>query len=114
MRSCKLAMTRFTLSACGPSASSVHAGPIRTTWARAWSGRRTAQLFENCLPSRAVHRHSRRAKYEGAEALQTGFRVLGQVAVRELFADPGVASGLGDLGKHIDKQKIEQALGAAK
>ena len=49
-------------------------------------------------------------KYEGAAAVQTGFQMLGQVAARELFADPGVTRGLGELEKYVDSRKIEQAL----
>ena len=49
-------------------------------------------------------------KYEGAAAVQTGFQMLGQVAARELFADPGVTQGLGELEKYVDSRKIEQAL----
>ena len=48
--------------------------------------------------------------YGKTAALQTGFQILGQVAARELFADPNVAQGLAELEQYIDSRKIEQAL----
>jgi len=77
---------------------------------RAQSTRSTAQLFEKLLTESCRSQTQQAVKYEGAAALQTGFQMLGQVAARELFADPGVTRGLGELEKYIDSQKIEQAL----
>lgn len=48
-------------------------------------------------------------RYEGAAAIQSGFQTLGQVAMVELFADPGVAA---ELDKVIDAQKLREALQA--
>ncbi len=77
---------------------------------RAQSTRSTAELFEKLLTESCRAQAQMAVKYEGTAALQTGFQMLGQVAARELFADPGVIHGLAELEKYIDSQKIEQAL----
>lgn len=50
-------------------------------------------------------------QYEGAAAIEQGFQVFGQVAGRELFADPHVAQALSGLEQHVDSKKLAQALG---
>ena len=80
---------------------------------RTQSSRGTAQLFERLLTESCRTQTQQAVKYEGAAALQTGFQMLGQVAARELFADPNVARGLADLENHIDSQKMKRALDPA-
>jgi hypothetical protein len=80
---------------------------------RIQSSRSTARLFERLLTESCRTQTQQAVKYEGAVALQTGFQMLGQVAARELFADPGVARGLADLENHIDSQKMKRALDPA-
>lgn len=77
---------------------------------RAQSTRSTAELFVKLLTESCRAQAQQAVKYEGATALQTGFQILGQVAARELFADPNVAQGLTELEQYIDSRKIEQAL----
>lgn len=77
---------------------------------RAQSTRSTAELFVKLLTESCRAQAQQAVKYEGAAALQTGFQILGQVAARELFADPNVAQGLAELEQYIDSRKIEQAL----
>ena len=77
---------------------------------RARSTRSTAELFVKLLTESCRAQAQQAVKYEGATALQTGFQILGQVAARELFADPNVAQGLAELEQYIDSRKIEQAL----
>lgn len=77
---------------------------------RAEITRSAAQLFETLLTVSCRSQAQQAVKYEGAVAVQTGFQMLGQVAARELFADPGVTQGLGELEKYVDSRKIEQAL----
>ena len=79
---------------------------------RARANRETAQLFERLLTVSCLEQTRQAAKYEGGAALQTGFQTLGQVAMAELFADPNVAQGLGELNKLIDAKKLQQALEA--
>lgn len=79
--------------------------------ARMESSRQTVQLFEKLLTETCLVQTQKAVKYEGPEALRTGFQMLGQVAAREMFNDPNVAQGLAELGKQIDKDKMGKALG---
>lgn len=45
-------------------------------------------------------------KYEGPESMVAGFRVLGQVAARDIFSNPLVAKELAMLGLFLDKAKV--------
>lgn len=81
---------------------------------RTQSNRSTAKLFEKLLTETCRSQMQQAMKYEGTVAVQTGFRMLGEVAARELFADPSVAAGMADLERHFDKQKLVQALTSAK
>ena len=79
---------------------------------RTRANRETALLFERLLTESCIAQTRQAAKYEGAAALQSGFQTLGQVAMAELFANPDVAKGLGELDKLIDAKKLQQALQA--
>lgn len=75
--------------------------------------RNAAKLFERLIGESCRSETQDALKYEGPSTLQASFMVLGQVAARGLFSDPGVARGMADLGKHIDKKKLEGLLGPA-
>jgi len=79
---------------------------------RARANQETARLFDRLLTESCIEQTRQAVKYEGAAALQTGFQTLGQVAMAELFSDPDVANGLGELDKQIDSKKLQQALEA--
>jgi hypothetical protein len=81
---------------------------------RTQSNRAIAQLFENLVTETCRAQTQQAVKYEGAMALQTGFQILGQVAARELFSDPGVTRGMADLERHFDAQKLRQVLEPAR
>ena len=49
-------------------------------------------------------------KYEGPRTLETSFGVLGNIAGRELFDSPSVTSGMSDLKKLLDTDKLKKAL----
>ncbi len=97
----------FATAALHPAVKSIAAV---TDAERAQSTRSTAELFVKLLTESCRAQAQQAVKYEGATALQTGFQILGQVAARELFADPNVAQGLAELEQYIDNRKIEQAL----
>lgn len=46
-------------------------------------------------------------KYEGMGAVEAGFAVLGQVAVRGLMTEPAVATEMGSLGAAMDKTQLD-------
>jgi hypothetical protein len=80
--------------------------------ARAGANTQTARIFERLLTQQCLDQTRQAVRYEGAAAIQSGFQTLGQVAMVELFADPGVAAALGELDKVIDAQKLREALQA--
>jgi hypothetical protein len=71
---------------------------------------RAAQMFQRLLTQACVNEARAALKAEGQGALEQSFNALGQVAARELFADPNVAGGIADFEKHIDAQALERAL----
>ena len=79
---------------------------------RTRANRDTGRLFDRLLTESCREQTRLAMKYEGAGALQSGFQTLGQVAMAELFADPSVVKGLGELDKQIDAQKLKQVLEA--
>lgn len=72
-----------------------------------------AQFFQKLLFESCRTQTQQAIKYEGQKAFESSFEVLGQVAARELFSDPSVAKGMGNLNSYIDKQKMQALLGAA-
>lgn len=78
--------------------------------ARTRANQETARIFERLLTQQCLDQTRQAVRYEGAAAIQSGFQTLGQVAMVELFADPGVAAALGELDKVIDAQKLREAL----
>jgi hypothetical protein len=50
-------------------------------------------------------------QYEGLATLQLSFQVLGQVAGRELFTSPEVASGMAGLQKYLDSDQLKALAG---
>jgi hypothetical protein len=78
--------------------------------ARARANRDTARIFERLLTRSCLDQTRQAVKYEGAAAIQSGFQTLGQVAMAELFADPKVAEGLGELDKQLDVARLREAL----
>lgn len=50
------------------------------------------------------------SKSDGQDALRKAFEVVGQVAMRELMNDASVQSHIGNFGRYLDNQKINQVL----
>ena len=71
----------------------------------------TALLFESVLTGPCLSETRAAMKYEGESAVSASFSVLGQVAMRELFANPKVASGMADFAKFFDEERLQKALG---
>ncbi len=67
----------------------------------------TARLFERLLTVSCRAETQNAVKYEGPTTLETSFQVLGQVAGRELFTDPNVATSMAGLMNYVDKSKLE-------
>lgn len=73
--------------------------------------RNTAKLFEKLLTESCRTEVRAAVQYEGSQTIGASFQILGQVAARELFSNPGVAAQMGELAKHIDHKKMAEAMG---
>lgn len=49
-------------------------------------------------------------KQGGAQALGAAFETLGQLAMKELMSDTGVAANMGAIEKHVDQAKLARTL----
>jgi|SRR5947208_8105407 len=76
--------------------------------------KKTGKLFEALLTHSCVGETRQALKYEGNSAIEASFNVLGQVASRELFANPSVAKGLAELGKFFDAKRVQKQLESSK
>lgn len=68
-------------------------------------------LFMRVITEACAEKTKAALKAEGSAAITASFQVLGQVAARELFADPDVMSVMSGLEKYFDAEKLK-ALGA--
>lgn len=73
--------------------------------------KRFAGLVESLLTKSCVAETKAALKYEGNSTLESSFNVLGQVASRELFSNPAVASGMAEMTKEVDSNKLQEVLG---
>lgn len=69
-----------------------------------------ADLFTKLMTRTCKTQAADAVKYEGGEAIKAGFKVLGQVAAKELFAEPHVAAGMAGLVKYMDMKKLQAVL----
>jgi hypothetical protein len=67
----------------------------------------TGKLFMRLLTTSCKDDTVRALRYEGAEAIQAGFGVLGQVAGRELMTSPHVTASLAGMEKHLDTNRLQ-------
>ena len=67
----------------------------------------TAELFVSLLTESCREQTQKAVRYEGQAAIEEGFRVLGQVAAKELFTSPEVAAGMAGLQRHFDTEKLQ-------
>ncbi len=74
----------------------------------------TAGIFERLLTEGCRNEARDAVKYEGEAAIESSFNVLGQVAARELFSNPNVASSMAEFGKVVDLEKIKKAVAGDK
>jgi hypothetical protein len=72
--------------------------------------RMAGELFERLLTVSCRKEFREAVKYEGNSAIESSFTVVGQVAMRDLLADPEVAKVLGELGSFVSQDKLKAAL----
>jgi hypothetical protein len=70
--------------------------------------RQTAALMERLLTSDCRKETVAAIKYEGRDAIETAFGVLGEIAMTNLMSDPAVSKELTGLGAYLDKAKFEE------
>lgn len=73
--------------------------------------RRFAEITQALLTKACLAQTRDAVKYEGRGTIEASFNVLGQVAGRELFANPAVAAGMKNLNKYFDSEKIQKTIG---
>ena len=74
------------------------------------ANKQTAGLFMKVLTESCREKAAKANTYEGPAAIETSFRLLGQVAMKELFSSPEVAAGMAALEKYADAEKLKSAL----
>jgi hypothetical protein len=85
-----------------------------TTAQRTELHRRFADMVQILLTKSCLKETRDAVQYEGPSTLETSFNVLGQVAGRELFADPNVAGGMKELEGMLDIKSIQREIGITK
>lgn len=71
------------------------------------ANKKTADLVVRLLADSCRQETQKALKYEGQMTLQASFQVLGQVAGKELFTSPEVATALSGLEDYLDVKKLE-------
>ena len=72
--------------------------------------RTTAALFTRLLSVSCVAQTQAAIKEGGAGSIQAAFQTLGQLAMQELVSDREVKAKMAAFEKHLDQNKINQAL----
>lgn len=69
-----------------------------------------AGLFSRLVGDACANEAKLAIKYEGVGAFRGAFELLGQIAGRELFAAPEVASGTSTFTKYLDSADLQKKL----
>ncbi len=70
-----------------------------------------AALFSALLLDRCTAETRAALKYEGEVAMENAFRVLGDVAGRELLENPQVDKAIGEFTNHLDEDALADLFG---
>lgn len=74
---------------------------------RVEGNRGTAQLVQRLILTDCRAQALLALKYEGGDAIGTGFEMVGRVAIGDLMRDPGVAAQIESLDTYIDQDAME-------
>ena len=72
--------------------------------------KKAAALFTRLMTVDCRKETGSAVKYEGAAAIETSFKTLGEVASRNLFSDPHVAKGLEGLSAGFDEAELKKVI----
>ena len=78
-----------------------------TTQQREDLSKRTGALIQRLLTESCRAETQQAIRYEGLATIQYAFQIFGQAAAGDLFSNPRVASGMKDLAKYVDQEKIK-------
>lgn len=106
----KAALVRWMFSALSSHPQVAGMASVSET-DREKSNKDAAAMFDRLLTETCVTQAKKAVQYEGPVAIQTAFNVFGQVAGRELFANPEVSKSITGLKSYIDERKIQETLG---
>ncbi len=68
------------------------------------------QLITQLLTQTCVDQAQKATQFEGPATIQMSFQLLGQVAAREIFADPAVINAMKGLSKYVDEKALVASL----
>lgn len=68
------------------------------------------ELFTRLLTENCPKQTSAAIEAAGPQALQAGFRLLGELAMQELMTNKEVSTGLSLIEKYIDREKMKSTL----
>ncbi|RDE18761.1 hypothetical protein DV711_14160 [Motiliproteus coralliicola] len=105
----KLTLVRWMFSAMALHPSVQSMASINADQ-RDQANQEVAGLFMQLTTERCLPQLQNAVKYEGPMAMQASFRILGQVAAQELFANPEVKQGMAGLQQHMDNERLQQVL----
>ncbi len=74
------------------------------------ANQKVADLFMELLTVTCKEKAEKAIKYEGQMAIQSSFKLLGQVAAQELFTNPNVSGVMAGLEKYIDEDRLNSLL----
>ncbi len=69
-----------------------------------------ADLLQRLLTVSCTAEARQAMKYEGDAAMEASFGALGEVAMRNLFADPAVSAGAAAFAQYLDEDALLEAL----
>jgi hypothetical protein len=75
------------------------------------SDRDMAKLLGKLLGESCTNETKQAVKYEGSTAFSTSFRLLGEVAGREMFSSPEVSAGAEAFTNYLDVKALQEKLG---
>ena len=70
--------------------------------------RKTAAMFEKLLAETCRTETQQAIKYESSAAVGESFKLLGQVAAKEIFSDPAVAKGTENFTNYLDVKRMQE------
>jgi len=76
--------------------------------------KRVGKTFERLVTDSCLVQTQQAVKYEGTQSINESFRLLGQVAAQEMFANPEVAKGVQNFTKYVDIDRMNKALTPAR